>query len=270
MVKRSRRIRKRNRTRRRQRGGDMDLFIEHLKRPDQVIPIGKGGTGTVYLDPSQPTYVFKVSNKQDTCRQFDAEYKIYNHINKHSIDTELVKVLKMNGYKMTNNNTGCVLELSRVVNPIDPKLNYTIQVELGEDTYEYKDPMRGYILGKDQLVGKNILSDDMLPVYSEHLGVVMGRIHYIVKNDAWDVEVYAGKDGKKTILYVGDFDRSLMIDAYTPDVIERMVWSLAAVPYFPTAEQPNLFKAFTSGYMKIATSVGKEDIAKVVLSQYSR
>jgi hypothetical protein len=249
----------------------MDSFIQHLQTPESVIQIGKGGTGTVYLDPSQPTYVFKVSDKDATCRQFDSEYKVYNQMNKHTINTELVKVLRMNGYKMTRENNGCVLELSRVINPIDHDLNYTIQVELGEDSFEYKHPMRGYILGKKQLVEKNILLEDMLESYSEQLGVVMARIHYIVKNDAWDIEVYAGKEKgfENTILYIGDFDRSRMIEDYTPDVIERMVWSLAAVPYFPNQRQPKLLEAFRSGYMKIATSVGKQDVANAVLSEYS-
>ena len=258
---------RRGRGRRRQKAGSVDAFKQKYDSDKSgLVKIGSGGAGTVYLDPQQPSVVFKVGIREDTCREWGKEQTIYQQLSKTPIDTPLVKLLKMNDFKTYGGK--CVLELSRVVNPIDPNADYTIQVLMGYDEMDYKEPARGRLMGALTLANMNVIPKAQLLEYSKQLGQAVGRLHYIAKNDGYDMEVFAGTEGGRTVLYIGDFDLSDMITTYGPAQIKRMAWALAAVQYFPTTEQQVLYIPFKAAYLEAATSSGQQAAAEAVLAEY--
>lgn len=232
-----------------------------------LILIGQGAAGAVYLDPDQPNVVFKVGSKSNTCRVWGKEQKIYKQLEKHNINTDLVVLLQMNQFN-TYSDT-CIIELSRVVNPINTSANYTVQVQFGENSIDKISPGRGRFLGLSQLKDLNIISEDMLPEYVKQLGTVIGRLHFIAKNDGYDLEVFAGTKNEKIILYIGDFDLSEMITEYGDEQIKRMAWTLEAVPYFPTLDQADLYELFKTAYLEVADSVGQRKVGEAVLNIYT-
>lgn len=270
--KKTRKIRKRSTIRRRrykQSGGDLNAFKSKLDASNSsLVLLGRGGAGSVYLDPEQPDIVFKVGNRSQTCRIWGKEQKIYQAIGKYSIDTDLVKLLKMNQFNMYNNESRCILELSRVVNPINSSADYTVQVQFGVNSVDYKDKARGRFLGLSQLKQERILSDTTISEYVKQLGTVIGSLHFIAKNDGYDLELFAGVEDGKTVLYIGDFDLSEMIQDYGKEEIERMAWALGAVPYFPTLDQEELYEVFKNAYLEVAENQGKRDIGEAVLEKY--
>jgi hypothetical protein len=265
----SRRTRRQTRKRRKQKkqsGGNLDAFKAKFDTEDKsLIHIGRGGAGIVYLDPDQPTVVFKYGQRSNNCRIWGKEQKIYQELAKHNIDAPLVKLLKMNEFKTYEDDSKCVLELSRVVNPTGAT-NYTIQVQFGAPNANLKNKSRGHIMGTNLLVSNGIIPEDQLPEYMKQLGQVLARLHYIAKNDGYDLEVFAGKEGDTTILYIGDFDLSEMITEYTPKIIQdRLVWSIDAVPYFPTKDQPELYEPFKTAYIETAEAAGYKEVAEQVM-----
>lgn len=232
-----------------------------------LILIGQGAAGAVYLDPDQPNVVFKVGSKSNTCRIWGKEQKIYKQLKKHNIDTDLVLLLQMNQFN-TYSDT-CIIELSRVVNPINTSANYTVQVQFGTNSIDRISPGRGRFLGLSQLKDLDIISEDMIPEYAKQLGTVIGRLHFIAKNDGYDLEVFAGTKNEKIILYIGDFDLSEMITEYGDEQIKRMAWTLEAVPYFPTLDQADLYELFKTAYLEVADSVGQRKVGEAVLKIYT-
>jgi len=85
------------------------------------------------------------------------------------------------------------------------------------------------------------------------LGILMGLIHFTARNDAYDVEVFLGKEAntRKPRFYLADFDQSETISNFEdPQVIERLTWSFDAVPYFPRNScDPAMFEIFKQGYL---------------------
>ena len=250
-------------------GGDIDTFYAKLTRQDDtLVMIGKGGAGTVYYDSTQPTVVFKVSNRAEVCREWRKEEQIYEQLNRYSIDTPHVKVLRLNRFKVFGGNTGCILELSRVVNPIDSAADYTIQVQLGVNSLTYKNRARGLFLGVQQLIEKGIIPEAELNEYVKELAHCMARLHYEIKNDGFDIEIFAGKEDGRTVLYIGDFDLSNMIKSYDKQAIDSMSWCFGAVPYFPVKEQGELYSVFKDSYLTTAESLGYKEVAEKVLFDY--
>ena len=251
-----------------QKGGNIDTFHTKLSRHDNTLRmIGKGGAGTVYYDPTQPTVVFKVSNKAEVCREWRKEEKIYDQLNRYSIDTPYIKLLRLNQFKVFEGNTGCILELSRVVNPLDPAADYTVQVQLGVNSLTYKNRARGLFLGVQELTEKGIIPGADLNEYVKQLAHVIARLQYEIKNDGFDIEVFAGKEDGRIILYIGDFDLSTMITTYDKQAIDSMAWCLGAVPYFPTKEQ-SLYSIFKDSYLTTAETLGYRAVAEEVLLAY--
>lgn len=252
-----------------QKGGDIDTFYTKLTRHDDTLRmIGRGGAGTVYYDPTQATVVFKVSNKAEVCREWRKEEKIYDQLNLHSIDTEYIKLLRLNRFKVFGANTGCILELTRVVNPLDPSADYTVQVQLGVNSLTYKNRARGLFLGVKELIEKGIIPNEDLGEYVKQLAHVIARLHYEIKNDGFDIEVFAGKEDGRTILYIGDFDLSTMITTYDNAAIDSMAWCFGAVPYFPTRDQSDLYSIFKNSYITTAETMGYREVAEKVLFNY--
>lgn len=115
------------------------------------------------------------------------------------------------------------------------------------------------------------LTDTFLEQVSYDLGVMMGNIHFIGKNDAYDIEVYLGcknvckNNNNELGLYIADFDLSEPIKEYNDKVIYRMIWSLDAVSNFPT--KGKMLDLFKSGYVYTAGKKYK-DVAEFVISKY--
>lgn len=87
------------------------------------------------------------------------------------------------------------------------------------------------------------------------MGQLLSLIHHVGKIDAYDVKLFVGKaggEGAVNKLWLTDFDLSQEYDNIDKDVIERLTWSMDAVPYFPTEQSdPELLKTFIRGYASI-------------------
>jgi hypothetical protein len=244
-------------------GGSIQNFENNKS---SVYEIGRGGYGIVYIDSIQKGSVFKVSNKANTCRDWSKESEIYTIINKFKVDDDLVKVLKMKDYVNTGHQ--CTMELTHAVNPIEENATYTIHPIFGMDKLEKNYPGRGLFLGLEQLYENKIFTAVNIHEYISQLGIVMAKLHYFVKNDGYDIELFISKNRETVEIFIGDFDLSEFINEYTDDIIkDRIIWSLTAVPYFPNPAN-ELFQDFKKSYISEATKHGKEDIAKRVMVLY--
>ena len=97
----------------------------------------------------------------------------------------------------------------------------------------------------------------------------MGLLHYVGKNDGYDLEVFLGRKyrARKLKFFIADFDLSQPIIKYDDATVDRLVWSLDAVPYFPN-KASKMFKTFSEGYLEAAKAGGNLEIAERVLSEY--
>jgi hypothetical protein len=219
-----------------------------------------------------PKVAFKVSSNKKICRSWGKEYKVLNEINENleqsSIEEPpLVRINQSLGYKFLEDGR-CVIAFPRIYSP--GNTGYVIQAYLGQPTINMLLKGKGLLLGLKELAERFQLD---LSEYAYQLGKGMGILHYIAKNDGYDIEVLLGhtyNEPSPLKLYIIDFDLSSMIREYNKETVERMIWGLEAVPHFPTPENPELFQAFTEGYMEIANLVGMGPIANEVLRTYRR
>ena len=245
-------------------GGAISDFLLNLKSNNNLVEIGRGGFGIVYLDKTQPNSVFKISTKENTCRTWVLESDIYKNLAMFDIDSKLCKIIKMKDY--VSNNQMCAMELTRAYNPLGLDIYYTIQPQFQYTSFNHHYSTRGLFLGINELIENNIFTKENIPNYIAELGIIMAKLHYKVKNDGYDIELFISKINKEeTIIYIGDFDLSKFYDD-EPD-IERLVWSLEAVPYFPI--EGDLYKIFSNNYIQEATKYKMAEVAKKVLSEYS-
>lgn len=131
----------------------------------------------------------------------------------------------------------------------------TLQALFGmKKNNQFKKSQRGEFIGLDKL--QSIFNENELKTIAAELGIMMALLHFIAKNDAFDIELYVGTDymDKKLKIYISDFDLSEEILEYTDDIIEdRICWSLQAMPYFPSlSSNEALYTFFQKGYRKIA------------------
>jgi len=99
----------------------------------------------------------------------------------------------------------------------------------------------------------------------------MGLIHFVGKNDAYDLEVFLGKEYKSKLsrFYIADFDLSENIEKYDDNTIERIIWSLNAVEYFPKNNNKIFLDLFITGYSFIAIMAGiSDDILMKIIKEY--
>ncbi len=244
-------------------GGSVDEF---LRNKDSSIQIGFGGSGIVYFDPSQPTSVFKTTSQKETCSTWKKESKIYEKFNEYDIDNRFCKLLKMKEYKIVDDK--CYMELTRAVNPENERADYTIHPFFGVDSLDNTHKGRGHFLGIKELIKKNYFTQENIEDYVEHLAIIMAKLHYLVQNDGYDLELFLSREGDNIVIYLADFDLSQFMTKYNNEDINRMEWSLSAVPYFPTRDQSELYEIFTTNYLKEAKIHNKEDIAIKVLEKY--
>jgi hypothetical protein len=142
----------------------------------------------------------------------------------------------------------------------------TIQAQLGVQSVQMVHKGRGEFMGLAQL--SKIVPAAKLKVAAYELGIMMGLIHFHGRNDAYDIEVFLGKEkgAKQARFYIADFDLTEEVKAYDAATIERMYWSLDAVPYFPKQDvDAALYHEFRKGYAKIAPS---KEIEEAIFEHY--
>jgi hypothetical protein len=151
--------------------------------------------------------------------------------------------------------------MPRVYQPEGSEIsNWTIQAQLGLMSYSHVCNGRGHFIGIEQL--KEWIDEKRLKAVAHELGILMALIHFVGKNDAYDVELYFGreKNSKKLMFYIADFDLSESYSSLDKKIIKRMAWTLQAVPYFPTSDSPpELLKEFKEGYTNLARAYGISD-----------
>lgn len=250
------------------------------KSMDNILgqEIGRGGFGIVYTHKNDSALCVKVSNKvkgNQSCRQWSNEYKkitsFYDKISSLDIyhKLKLTKVLKPTEFVESPDQ--CYMIMPRVFRPEGKDvIKPTIQAQLGCPSCDMIHKGRGEFLGLEQI--KKFVDVKDLELVSYELGVLMGLIHFVGKNDAYDVELYMGKEGnsRKCRFYLADFDLSEDYNTITPEVIQRITWSLDAVPYFPTEDgDPILFAKFKKGYSEIAKFANiSDDIVEQIFENY--
>lgn len=254
------------------KGQTLDKF---LISSDNVI-IGSGGNGTIYINASIPNFVIKKSNKSTICRDWVNEKTLIDNFNNKlycfNYDSTYVEFSKVHDSLFSN--TECYIVLQRVYHPSATTQNNndkTIQVQLGSDDIDYSDDKRGHFLGIKQLL--DFVSRDKLIILTYQLGKAISSLHYVGKNDGYDVEVFLGKPSlEETELkfFIMDFDLSHDIVDYNDSTIYNMYWCLQAVPYFPVKDLTDIdfYTEFKKGYFEIATLNGMTEIAEKVFEYY--
>lgn len=230
--------------------------------------IGKGGFGSVYTIIDMPKLCVKKSNKNNNCRIWKNEYNIIINIHKilNKIDIfnklKYIKIIKAIQF-IENSNGNCYMIMNRIYRPIIPitktnitKLNnLTINALFGiKKNTLYKKSQRGEFYGLDKL--NDIFNEEQIKVIIKELGIVMALLHFIVKIDAFDIELYVGLeyDNITPCIYIADFDLSENIIDFNDDIIKnRICWALEAMPYFPNKDcNEEHYNIFKEAYIKIA------------------
>ncbi len=224
--------------------------------------LGKGGFGTVYSLKTNPSLCVKKSNKKSNCRTWSDEYNKIKNIhkiletNKTYNNFKYVKIIKPVQF-IEQSDGDCFMIMNRIYRPSilqSPQLNVTIQTLFGEKHSTLPISKRGEFIGLDIL--SKIFTIDQLKNIVAELGIVMALIHFVARNDAYDIELYLGieYETKKLRIYIADFDLSENITNYTDDIIKnRICWALEAMPYFPTNyNTPELYNIFKRAYKRTA------------------
>jgi len=234
--------------------------------------IGRGGYGSVYEIKNDPSICAKVSDKKmNSCRKWSNEFhKINTFMSKISEEPKykslkMVRIIKPVEFKETDGK--CMMIMPRIYRPDDVrrfslthrkdtyKPSHTIQAQLGIPSGKMVFKSRGEFIGLKEI--RSYVTEPELKIACYELGMTMALIHTMGKNDAYDIEVYLGREhlSRKTRFYIADFDLSEEIHNYNEETMERMAWSLEAMPYFPTMESdPALFQLFKKGYATVANN----------------
>lgn len=241
--------------------------------------IGRGGYGTVYTVKDMPEIVIKKSSKNSTCRTWSDEFKkiklLVKNIKKSAECLDIYESLKMvrilEPEKFIEDDfKNCYTVMKRIYRPEGRDVfEPTLQALLGENDKNMIYKGRGQFIGISDI--KKYVSDDNIETASYELGIMMGLIHFVGKNDGYDLEVFLGKEYNSKIsrFYIADFDLSENITEYDKDTIERIVWSMAAVEYFPRSNNKKLLDLFLKGYALIAKIKGiDDDIIQIILDEY--
>jgi hypothetical protein len=241
------------------------------------IEIGRGAFGTVYSKRNDPSLCIKVSNKTKgassvSCRQWSNEYEkikaFMNRIGKKT-NTNIFKMVRIvQPSEFIETPESCYMVLPRIFRPEGKSfVAPTIQAQLGIRSGRMIHKGRGEFIGLKEI--KEYVSEKDINIASYELGMMMALIHVVGKNDAYDVELFLGIEAhtKKCRFYLADFDLSEEIKTFDDETIQRMTWSLDAIPYFPQESlDPKLFKLFKSGYNKIANN---DELVNKVFENYS-
>jgi len=251
-------------------GGEL---VQKFLKDDSRQLIGRGGHGMVYISRGMPDNVVKVSKNEKTCRNWNDEYDLMvatkEAIFKSGFTSPLVEIITPLDYEATD--TDCYIVMKRVKRPdhIDvddarPMLHPEFgRINAGKNVFKG----RGIFLGMPDI--EEYINLDKMSEYAFELGRSMAALHYISRLDGYDIEVVLGRSDTGIKAYILDFDLCKIIKNYDDEAIDRMTWSLEAVPYFPDPdEQPKLYEHFVRGYKEIAKMNGQLDVATQVLDKY--
>jgi hypothetical protein len=215
--------------------------------------LGRGGFGIVYANKRDKSTCIKISHKKESCRSWSNEHKkikrFMKTITKHRAYRSLRMVKVVDPTKFIETNDECYMVLPRIYRPEGTSHpGKTIQAYLDEPSANYVYPGRGEFIGLKQI--RQYIPEKDLKRACFELGLLLGLIHFVGKNDAYDLEVYIGKEHgkKKSRFYISDFDQSENINDFDSNTIERMQWSITALPYFPTDHSSELYQLFRQGY----------------------
>ncbi len=258
------------------KGGSIKAFIHNQKEDNEsIVLIGSGAHGDVFYDKNQKDIVFKVSNEANTCRDWKKEVEIYQKLSKYNIDEDLCKLLKMIEFQTFESN--CYLELIQMHNPLNIDADYTIQPYFGSDSAndnfdgrgeKAHIKKRGLFLGIKQLIENGFFTENSMKKYIKDLAIVMARLHYQIKNDGYDIELFLDKNNDKITVYIGDFDLTNFYEEIDDIVIQKLVDCFMSLPYFPSSAQPELFNIFSENYITESKKFDHESIAKKVIDLY--
>ena len=239
--------------------------------------IGHGAYGHVHIDRSDPSLCIKMSNKQNDinhCRQWSNEYKkiktLLSNIEDHPSYKKLDYVRIVRPTDFIESDTVCYMKMIRIfrakkIDKEEDESNRMIQSLLGDKNTYYDHKGRGLYMGLKHL--KEYIEDDLVDA-SFDLGVMMGLIHYIGKCNAFDIEVFLGREHstRKNRFYIADFDMTSTIETYGSKEIQEMYCSLNDASYFPRPSvNKKLFEMFYNGYCSIVP----QSIAERVFRDYS-
>jgi hypothetical protein len=229
-------------------------------------------------------HVFKISILNEKCTNLKNEFNMNKCINEGYIEfkknrnneNEFVEFTQLKDYMYFEETKSCILMLERVYNLYEN--NKTIQVMLGMDDFDFEFD-GGIINGITQLkeLFLNLLHDNdtyiLFKQYVYQLGRLMGFLHFIIKIDAFDVEVYFGKNQKKEYkMFIADFDQCNKISEYDEKTIIKMSQSFyMGMEHFPNNRISDLtiYMEFKNGYMSIVSEDTKKcKIAIKVLEYY--
>lgn len=233
--------------------------------------IGRGGFGVVYVKKDDPSACVKVSNKEsNSCRKWSNEYKkiksLLDKISDHSDYKKMKMIRIISPTEFVEDHKICYMSMPRVFRPEGRNVvKPTIQAQLGWPSSSLIHKGRGEFIGLKEI--KEYIQTDDLQTACYELGVMMSLIHFVGKNDAYDMELYLGKEAnsKKCRFYIADFDLSEEITKYDNGTYERLTWCFDAVPYFPRKSvDPELFEFFYKGYCKF----GPIDVVEKIFEDY--
>jgi serine/threonine protein kinase len=226
----------------------IDIFIIKIMIEQLGKEIGRGGYGIVYEHKTNLKLCVKKSMKKSNCRIWSNEYAKIKNINNNVKYLKHVKVIIPIEFYESDNE--CYMIMPRIRNPLN--IEKTLHPLLGEKNFKHVDKKRGMFMGLNQLMENFHFNQKYLNQIAYELGMTMSNIHFKAKNDAYDVEIYLDSD---YTLYLADFDLSEEILIYDQETIKRMVWSLDAIPYFPTIDCcKDLYEIFKNGYFKNLTN----------------
>ena len=85
-----------------------DINNNDITKPT-IVEIGRGGGGIVYVDNSQPKFVFKISKKGNVCRTWNNEKNIYDELSHYDLNSVNCKLIKMLSFE--NNGNSCFFRI---------------------------------------------------------------------------------------------------------------------------------------------------------------
>jgi hypothetical protein len=249
--------------------------------------IGKGGFGEVYDIVGRPDLVVKVSKNVERCNsskiEFDKAIAIISAIKDTDVYRSLEHVVFLAPLSFEHVTSTCYMISPKVFRPVFGRCETagmnesgpTIQAQLGVESDNSTFPGRGQFVGLSEILSYL----DACPAHENpridticfELGILLGLIHFVALNDAFDIEVFFGRlfQSSRLKFFIADFDQTQTIQMPpTVEQLERMIVSIDAIPYFPSPTvSPALFKEFVKGYTGVAAQVGVEDLANLILEK---
>lgn len=252
---------------------NLPLFLEtYNNERSELNIIGSGGQGIVYEHKNIEDSVFKVSSKEEGCRQWDIEVNKINHLKDSNINEKYVKLVEFKNFHKDLNTNTCILELEKVTNPLD-KTTTVIQPLFGENETFKHDPKRGYYISIDLLIREH----DMLLIDLKNIIVDLAKflanMHFKAKMDGNDIEFFLSfdKQTKKPIIIVADFDLVENITNYDKDIIDNIIWGMTNIEFIPlpfvSKGIDKLFKIFSDNYIETASKYNKKEVAEQIITR---